>query len=267
MATVKKSFVTPRATARNWELTFGLVRVPIGMTTVFKDSDRIEGHKLCPIHQKPIKLQNTCTVDGHSVAAPITGFTVDGETVILSVDEQDALKMKGEGTIELKSQTEASNVPTVYFDTPYYAFPQSDKALKPYALLFWWLQGTGRVLIGEGVAWGSQRTFVVTYDQLRGCMVVYRCQYSSCEKKDDLKLIHNIELPDPNEKELGLATQILDALPKTYDWENVRDKVADHQRYVIYEKLETGSVTVSDHQEAEAPDDLQEQLRQSLALV
>lgn len=235
----------------------------------------MKGHKMCPDHPESFVGQGGyyCKDKGHPVADPTIGYPRDGKDmengiVTLDASEQQAFVMDSDKTIKLRAFVELHTIDPTLYEQSYMCWPQDDAARESYGLLYHVLCESGKALVGEGVFWGTLRTFVVAWNEHHECLTVSSCNYYANLNEHDLDEVKAIRLHETDELAVKLAEQLLDSLPDTYPWDETRDVVADRQRAIIEEKAKTGVVTVPEtpFEAGEIPDII-ESLRASLAAV
>ena len=145
----------PRPTARvGWKgaISFGLVHIPVALYTATTseglDFDWLDRRTMEPVGYKRINKKT-----GKEIAAAdiVKGVEIeDGQYVVLSTDEIKAAFPKTTQTIEIESFIQASEIPFVYLERPYYLAP-INRGEKVYALLREALLESGRVGIARVV--------------------------------------------------------------------------------------------------------------------
>ena len=118
----------PRPTARVvWKgaISFGLVHIPVALYTATTSSavdfDWLDRRTMEPVGYKRINKKT-----GKEIAAAdiVKGVEIeDGRYVVLSTDEIKAAFPKTTQTIEIESFIQASEIPFVYLERPYYLAP------------------------------------------------------------------------------------------------------------------------------------------------
>jgi DNA end-binding protein Ku len=100
-----------------------------------------------------IRLKKISEASGAEVAQEhiVKGFELEnGELVVLSDEEIQNASPEKSKTIDILEFVDAAQIPTLYFDRPYYLAPNKS-ALKAYAVLREALARTGKVGIAQFV--------------------------------------------------------------------------------------------------------------------
>lgn len=136
-------------------LSFGLVNVPVQLISGVRDLD-LHFRQLHERDNTPIDVQRWCSEE--QVEVPYEEITrsyefEDGDSVIISEEELDALEPQRTRTIDIERFVDLADVDPIYFDHPYLVVPAADDegALRAYRLLLEVMSRTERAALGRFV--------------------------------------------------------------------------------------------------------------------
>ncbi len=136
-------------------LSFGLVNVPVQLTSGVRDLD-LRFRQLHERDNTPIDVQRWCSEEQIEVTyEEITRSYEfdDGDTVIVSTEELDALEPQRTRTIDIERFVDLRDVDPIYFGHPYLVAPaaENEGALRAYRLLLEVMSQTKRAALGRFV--------------------------------------------------------------------------------------------------------------------
>jgi DNA end-binding protein Ku len=135
-------------------LNFGLVNVPIRLTSAVRDLD-LHFRQLHAKDHTPLETRRVCSKEDKEVAYDEIGnaYDLDGKQVILTDDELSAADPKKTKTIEIESFVALDEIDPIYFDHPYFLIPagETDGTVRAYRLLAEVMAKTDRVALGRFV--------------------------------------------------------------------------------------------------------------------
>lgn len=136
-------------------LSFGLVNVPVQLISGVRDLD-LHFRQLHERDNTPIDVQRWCSEE--QVEVPYEEITrsyefEDGDTVIVSEEELDALEPQRTRTIDIERFVDLADVDPIFFDHPYLVAPaaEDEGALRAYRLLLEVMSRTERAALGRFV--------------------------------------------------------------------------------------------------------------------
>ena len=135
-------------------LNFGLVNVPVRLTSAVRDLD-LHFRQLHEKDHQPLETRRVCSEEGKEVDYEEVGnaYDLDGEQVILTDEELSAADPKKTRTIEIESFVNLDEIDPIYYDHPYYLMPagETDGTVRAYRLLTEVMAKTDRVALGRFV--------------------------------------------------------------------------------------------------------------------
>jgi DNA end-binding protein Ku len=158
-------------------ISFGLIYVPVELYTASKDGalnlHLLDSRDFAPVGYQRVNKVNGKTVDWQHI---IKGYEYKkGQYVALSDADFKHANIKATETIQIDTFTSASDIPPMFFETPYYLAPAKGGE-KVYALLREALQATHKVAVATFVMRGRQHLCVVTPLEERLMLLTLRFQ-------------------------------------------------------------------------------------------
>jgi DNA end-binding protein Ku len=136
-------------------LSFGLVNVPVRLTSAARDLDL----HFRQLHEKdgaPIEQRRYCSEEGKEVDWEEVGrgFELDdGEQIVLTDEELATVQPRKTRTISVEAFVDLEDVDPIYFDHPWFLTPRGDSegTLRAYELLTEVMESTERAALGRFV--------------------------------------------------------------------------------------------------------------------
>jgi DNA end-binding protein Ku len=147
-------------------ISFGLIYVPVDMYSAAKDGG-MALHLLDSRDFAPVGYQRINKTTGKEVdwAHIVKGYEYEkGQYVALSDADFRHANVKATETIEIRTFSDAAEIPAMYFETPYYLAPKKGGE-KVYSLLRQALQSSGKVAVASFVMRGRQHLCAVAPNQ------------------------------------------------------------------------------------------------------
>ena len=254
-------------------ITFGLVSIPVELYPAeerkeFKFS-MLDKRDLSPVGYKRFSKRTGKEVDWADV---IKGYEYDKEQyVVLSDEDFRRANVKASKTIDIQAFVPASEIPALFFETPYYLAP-TEHGQKVYALLRETLATTGLVAIAQVVIRTRQHLAAIVPGG-RALML------NTLRYADELRGTSGVELPAEGlkgsgvtQKEVELAKRLVNDMTEHWNPKEFKDTYHEDLMRRIREKIKNGEIreiTKPDTSEAREPHsakiiDLAALLKQSL---
>lgn len=237
---------SPRPTARVvWKgaISFGLVHIPVALYTA-TTTDGIDFDWLDRRTMEPVGYKRVNKKTGKEIAAAdiVKGIEVeDGQYVVLSNDEIKAAFPKTTQTIEIESFIQASEIPFVYLERPYYLAP-INRGDKVYALLREALLESGRVGVARVVISTKQHLAVLVPSG--PALILNLLRWGG-----EIRSFEALKLPPAGAKaaglrdsELKMARQLIEEMSAPWDADAFRDSFKDEIMRLVRQKAEAGEV-------------------------
>jgi DNA end-binding protein Ku len=136
-------------------LSFGLVNVPVRLTSAARDLDlhfrQLHGKDGAPIEQRRYCAEEDKEVEWEEVGR---GYELDdGEQIVLTDEELASVQPRKTRTISVEAFVDLEDVDPIYFDHPWFLTPQGDSegTLRAYQLLTKVMESTERAALGRFV--------------------------------------------------------------------------------------------------------------------
>ena len=252
-------------------ITFGLVHIPVGLHTASVeqgiDFDWLDKRSMDPVGYKRINKKTGKEIDKDNI---VKGFEYeDGHYVIISPEEIETAFPRTTQTIEIQMFVDASEVPFVYLERPYYVAP-INKGHKVYALLRETLVKTGKIGIAKVVIATKQHLAALVP---AGPVLVLNLMRWG----DEVKSLEGLDLPPEGAKapkiapaEFKMAEQLVEDMSGKWKPEDFKDEFKHAVMKLVDKKVKAGKTEAVIQPEEEGPDhgaeviDLTELLQRSL---
>lgn len=252
-------------------ITFGLVHIPVGLHTASVeqgiDFDWLDKRSMDPVGYKRINKKTGKEIDKDNI---VKGFQYeDGHYVIISPEEIETAYPRTTQTIEIQMFVDASEVPFVYLERPYYVAP-INKGHKVYTLLRETLVKTGKIGIAKVVIATKQHLAALVPS---GPVLVLNLMRWG----DEVKALEGLDLPPEGAKapkiapaEMKMAEQLVQDMTGKWKPDDFKDEFKHAVMKLVDKKVKAGKTETVIQPEEEAPEhgaeiiDLTELLQRSL---
>jgi DNA end-binding protein Ku len=246
-------------------ISFGLVSVPVKLYSAISQKD-VSFHQIDKSSGARIRYKRVSEKTGREIPYEriAKGYELDGDEYVV-IDPKELEKFAPDATrrIDVEDFVDLSEIDPIYFEHAYYLAPDKggDKA---YMLLRKAMEKSGRIGIGKVVIRGKEYLAAIR---------PYGSNAIALETMlfpDEVVDVDTIPaLPDRrtsvSDKELRMATQLIDALSGEFDPEKYKDEYRERVLQFIKKKAKGGTVTIEEEQPSRpAVADLMEALRASV---
>lgn len=214
-------------------ISFGLVTVPVRLVSATKSQDvrfnQLEAETGSRIRYRRVSEQTGEEVPNDQI---VKGYELEnGHYVVLDNDELAALKPTASRMIEIEDFVDLSEIDPVYFEQPYYLVPDKDAA-KAYRLLSRIMEDEGKVAVGRFVL--RSKESLVAIRPIDGMLCLETMRYADEVLAVDRELVDS--QPEPTERELEMARQLVDTLSGDFDPEKYHDEYREEVLALIERK-------------------------------
>jgi DNA end-binding protein Ku len=245
-------------------ISFGLVNVPVKMTTAVSTKD-VRFHQLHEADNTRIQQKRFCPADGEEVPFDqiVKGYEIaPGQYVVVTPEELAALDPVATHTIDIEEFVDLDQIDPIFFDHPYYLVPDA-RASKPYALLVRAMENSNKVGIARMVMRTKQ--YLTALRAKDGALVMATLLYG-----DEVLPIEELDVPgievELSDRELRMAEQLIESLSEKFDPDKFRDEYREKVIELIEKKAEGQEIVAQPVSEAPTPVvDLMAALEASLA--
>jgi len=222
-------------------ISFGLVHIPVALYSATTDHgidfDWLDKRTMDPVGYKRINKKTGKEIAREQIVKGIE--YEDGEYVVLSDKEIAAAYPKTTQTIEIETFVPANGIPFVYLERPYYVAP-INRGAKVYALLRETLQRSGRVGVARVVIQTKQHLAVLV--PVGPGLVLNLLRWGA-----DIRPWKDLPLPAEDakkaglaERELKMATELVEDMSSDWDPESFKDSFKDEILRLVDRKIEAG---------------------------
>ena len=216
---------------------FLLVAIPVRIYNAIETSEKIQFNQLHRDDYGPIGYDKRCKKCSQVVTNDqITkGYQYEPDRyAIIEPDDIAKVKIKTTKAVDIVGFVDASEIPTTFYDAPYYAGPDGPVSEKPYALLREVMKQTGKVGIGK-VVLRDREDLVAVFPHEDG-LVLQKLHYPHELRK--MKDVPEIEGPAKLDKnELKLATTLVEQMVTSLDEIDTVDQYHEALRNLIDSKI------------------------------
>jgi DNA end-binding protein Ku len=246
----------------NGTVTFGMVNVPIKLYTAtesktvhfqevhIKDAAKIEHRRICPKEDKEVPYKQI--VKGYEVA--------EDEYVVLEKDEVKAAAGDRGKVIHLREFVFAQDIDPVFYEKTYFVGSREDK--DSFRLLHEALRKSERAGIGRFAF--HDREYLVAVRAGDDVLVLHTLRFH-----DELVAADELEIeggaPQPSQKEVRMASQLVGTLAEDFDPSAYRDSYRDAVLDLVKRKRKGEEIDLVGEEEPAHGDDLAGALEASLA--
>lgn len=245
-------------------ISFALVNIPIRLYPATQAKE-LPLHMLRRGDLCPINYARVCRADGKEVAWKdvVHGYEYKpGEYVVLDDEDFALANPRKTQTIEVLCFADESEIPTKYFDKPYYVGP-GKSSKKPFVMLRDALKRAEKVGIVRYVL--RTREYIGVLKAEDNVIILNQLRYAS-----EVLPPKEIELPKSAEvsrKEIDIAIELIDSLTEPFKAEQFKDTYHADLKRIIDEKIKGRKPrlrTADDEVEPTAVVDLMDKLQESL---
>ena len=216
---------------------FLLVAIPVRIYNAIETSEKIQFNQLHRDDYGPIGYDKRCKKCSQVVTNDqITkGYQYEPDRyAIIEPDDIAKVKIKTTKAVDIIGFVDASEIPTTFYDAPYYAGPDGPVSEKPYALLRELMKQTGKVGIGK-VVLRDREDLVAVFPHEDG-LVLQKLHYPhEIRKMKDVPEIEGSKKLDKNE--LKLATTLVEQMVTSLDEIDTVDHYHEALRSLIDSKI------------------------------
>ena len=221
---------------------FLLVAIPVRIYNALETSEKIQFNQLHRDDYGPIGYDKRCKKCGQVVTnEQITkGYQYEPERYAI-VEPEDIAKVKIKTTkaVDIVGFVDSSEIPTTFYDAPYYAGPDGPVSEKPYALLREVMKQTGKIGIGK-VVLRDREDLVAVFPHEDGLVLQklhYPHELRKIEEVPDLENVQKLDAQKLNKNELKLATTLVQEMATTLSEIDTEDNYHSALRTLIDSKI------------------------------
>ena len=221
---------------------FLLVAIPVRIYNAIETSEKIAFNQLHREDYGPIGYDKRCKKCSQIVTNDqITkGYQYEPDRyAIVEPEDISKVKIKTTKAVDIVGFVDAAEIPSTFYDAPYYAGPDGAVAEKPYALLREVMKQTGKIGIGK-VVLRDREDLVAVFPYDDG-LVLQKLHYPHEIRKIDevpeLESDHKV-----NKNELRLATTLVEEMSTTFSEIDTTDNYHEALKQLIDSKIKGNKI-------------------------
>src|SRR5437870_1360984 len=216
---------------------FLLVAIPVRVYNAIEASEKIQFNQLHRDDYGPIGYDKRCKKCGQIVSNDqITkGYQYEPDRYAI-VEPEDIAKVKIKTTkaVDILGFVDAEEIPSTFYDAPYFAGPDGPVSDKPYALLREVMKQTGKIGIGK-VVLRDREDLIALFPQQDG-LVLQKLHYPrEVRSIRDVPDLNGAQKLDKNE--LKLATTLVEQMTTTLSEIDTTDQYHEALKSLIESKI------------------------------
>jgi DNA end-binding protein Ku len=248
---------------------FLLVAIPVRIYNAIETSEKISFNQLHRDDYGPIGYDKRCKKCGQIVSGDqITkGYQYEPDRyAIVEPDDIAKIKIKTTKAVDIVGFVDRDEVPTTFFDAPYFAGPDGPVSEKPYALLREVMKQTGKIAVGK-VVLRDREDLVAVFPHEDGLVLQklhYPHELRKMEDVPDLSGVKNLTPQKLNKNELKLAATLVQEMVTTLGEIDTEDNYHTALRNMIDAKIKGRKVVEVEEVEELPRLDIMSALKKSL---
>ena len=248
---------------------FLLVAIPVRIYNALETSEKIQFNQLHRDDYGPIGYDKRCKKCGQIVSGDqITkGYQYEPDRyAIVEPDDISKIKIKTTKAVDIIGFVDRSEIPTTFFDAPYFAGPDGAVSEKPYALLREVMKQTGKIGVGK-VVLRDREDLVAVFPHEDG-LVLQKLHYPhELRKMEDVPEIDGVgklTAQKLNKNELKLAATLVQEMVTKLSEIDTEDNYHTALRKLIDAKIKGRKVVELEEVEELPRLDIMSALKKSL---
>jgi DNA end-binding protein Ku len=248
---------------------FLLVAIPVRIYNAIETSEKIQFNQLHRDDYGPIGYDKRCKKCSQIVSNDqITkGYQYEPDRYAI-VEPEDVAKIKIKTTkaVDIIGFVDRSEIPTTFYDAPYFAGPDGPVSEKPYALLREVMKQTGKIGVGK-VVLRDREDLVAVFPHEDG-LVLQKLHYPHELRKMDavpeIEAVGKLTAQKLNKNELKLAATLVHEMETTLGEIDTDDNYYNALRNLIDSKIKGRKVVELEEVEELPRLDIMSALKKSL---
>lgn len=226
---------------------FLLVAIPVRIYNAIETSEKVQFNQLHRDDFGPIGYDKRCKKCGEVVTNDqITkGYQYEPDRYAIVEPEDIArIKIKTTKAVDIVGFVDRDEIPTTFYDSPYFAGPDGAVSEKPYALLREVMKQTGKIAVGK-VVLRDREDLVAVFPHEDGLVLQklhYPHELRKMEDVPDLEGVQNLDASKLNKNELKLATTLVQEMATTLSEIDTADAYHTALRSLIDSKIQGGEL-------------------------
>ena len=221
---------------------FLLVAIPVRIYNAIETSEKIQFNQLHREDFGPIGYDKRCKKCDQIVTNDqITkGYQYEPDRyAIVEPDDVAKIKIKTTKAVDIVGFVDRDEIPSTFYDSPYFAGPDGPVSEKPYALLREVMKQTGKIAVGK-VVLRDREDLVAVFPHEEGLVLQklhYPHELRKMEDVPDLENVQKLDAQKLNKAELKLATTLVQEMATTLAEIDTEDNYYNALRTLIDSKI------------------------------
>lgn len=242
-----------RRTLWKGAISFGLVHIPIALHTATTeqgiDFDWLDKRTMDPVGYKRVNKRTGKEISKDDIVKAVE--YKDGKYVVVDAQEIEAVFPKTTQTIEIERFVNASELPFIYLERPYFIAP-INKSDKVYALLREALLATGKIGLAKVVIATKQHLAALVPSG--SALILNLLRWG-----DEVRTLDGLELPAAGKKslsasELKMAKQLVDEMTGAWNPQDFKDEFRQQIMSLVQKKAKAGKARTVVKPQEQAPE-------------
>jgi DNA end-binding protein Ku len=233
----------PTSSRTLWKgaISFGLVHIPVTLHSATAENrmkfNLLDKSTMTPVGNKQV---NKATGEAMQREEIVKGFEVEKDQfVVLTPDEIKAALPRSTQTIDIESFVDREQIPSVFYNKPYYVSPGGKGGQKPFALLRETLERTHKVGIARVVISTKQHLAMLIPHE--NGLVLNLLRWAD-EVRDTAGLAWPGEDVTVSAAELKMAEQLVDAMAGDWQPDLFHDEFREKLMALVEQKASEGGL-------------------------
>jgi DNA end-binding protein Ku len=227
-------------------ISFGLVNVPVKVYSAIKQKD-VHFSQFDPKGNK-IRLKRVSEKSGKEVEYEDIkkGYEVtSGKFVMVDPEELEEVRPRTTRTVDIEDFVDLDEIDPIYYERTYYLAPDGEGATKAYVLLLAAMEKKQKVGIGKVVMRTKQ--YLAAIRPFDGALAMSTMLFADeVVPKSEIKGLP--QKRSASDKELKLATQIVDSLTAVWDPKRYKDTYREQVLELIQQKAKGKEIVVQEEE-------------------
>jgi DNA end-binding protein Ku len=248
---------------------FSLVSIPVRIYNAIETSEKIQFNQLHRDDLGAIGYDKRCKKCGEVVTNDqITkGYQYEPDRyAIVEPDDIAKVKIKTTKAVDIIGFVSREDIPTTFYDAPYFAGPDGPVSENPYALLREVMKQTGKIAVGK-VVLRDREDLIALFPHDDG-LLLQKLRYPHEVRKmadmPDFKNVQNLDAQKLNTNELELATTLVNQMATSLSEIDTEDNYFNALRTLVDSKIKGGAVAEFEEVDEVPRLDLMSALKKSL---
>jgi len=219
-----------------------LVAIPVRIYNAIETSEKIQFNQLHREDFGPIGYDERCKKCGEVVSNDqITkGYQYEPDRyAIVEPEDVARIKIKTTKAVDIVGFVDRDEIPSTFYDSPYFAGPDGPVSEKPYALLREVMKQTGKVGVGKVVL--RDREDLVAVFPMEDGLVLQKLHYPHELRKiqdvPEYEGVRNLNATKLNKNELKLAATLVQEMATTLSEIDTEDNYHNALKTLIDSKI------------------------------